>query len=108
MYPTKQLAPPAHKILAARTYQPSTRRAPATFRPIGMKGTSSVDEEGQQPGEDWRDNLMGMQPHERAEAYEEREMFREALKWHREDLVAARARALDLSLIHISEPTRPY
>lgn len=38
---------------------------------------------------------MGMRPHERAEAYEEREMFREALRWHREDLVAARARALD-------------
>lgn len=38
---------------------------------------------------------MGMQPHQRAEAYEERGMFREALRWHREDLVAARARALD-------------
>lgn len=36
-----------------------------------------------------------MRPHERAEAYEERGMFREALRWHREDLVAARARALD-------------
>lgn len=38
---------------------------------------------------------MGMQPHERAEAYEDGGMFREALKWHREDLAAARARALD-------------
>lgn len=38
---------------------------------------------------------MGMMPHERAEVYEERGMFKEALRWHREDLKVARRRAQD-------------
>lgn len=36
-----------------------------------------------------------MAPHERAETYEERGMFKEALRWHRKDLDAARAHAQD-------------
>eukprot|EP00752_Nemacystus_decipiens_P003472 g3207.t1 len=66
----------------------------------GSTGSGDGDGEQhhqQQPTEeeDWRDDLLGMLPHERAEAYEERGLFRGALRWHREDLAAARARALD-------------
>ncbi|CBN78457.1 hypothetical protein Esi_0121_0054 [Ectocarpus siliculosus] len=48
-------------------------------------------EDEEEDEEDWQDALLGMQPHERAEAFEGREMFAEALRWHRQDLEAARA-----------------
>lgn len=38
---------------------------------------------------------MGMPPHERAEFYEEKGMYREALRWHRQDLSASRKRVRD-------------
>lgn len=56
---------------------------------------ASGDEEEEQSEEDWQDDLLGMPPHEKAAAYEERGMLTEALRWHREDLEGARTRALD-------------
>ncbi|CAM9894019.1 unnamed protein product [Ectocarpus fasciculatus] len=55
------------------------------------RGDGGEGEEEDEEEEDWHDALLGMQPHERAEAFEGREMFAEALRWHRQDLEAARA-----------------
>lgn len=52
-------------------------------------------EDGDENAESWKDALMGMQPHERAEVYESKGMYREALRWHRQELAAARERVED-------------
>lgn len=59
-----------------------------------VKGDRRLDD-GAETAVDWKDGLMGMPPHERAELYEEKGMYREALRWHRQDLSAARKRMRD-------------
>ena len=98
---------PQEPLSAAATAASNHPRAPlpATLScPVFFSQGTEDEERRSRPGEeeeeeeeenDWREDLRGMQPHERAEAYEARGMFREAFRWHREDLAAARARALD-------------
>ncbi|CAM9680052.1 unnamed protein product, partial [Scytosiphon promiscuus] len=57
--------------------------------------SASHGEDGEEKSPDWRDGLMGLEPHEKAAAFEAQERFAEALRWHRKDLDDARSRALD-------------
>ncbi|CAM9124412.1 unnamed protein product, partial [Sphacelaria rigidula] len=62
---------------------------------VGDTEQEKNGEDGAESTEGWKDELMGMQPHERAEVYESKGMYREALRWHRQDLAAARERVQD-------------
>lgn len=69
----------------------NTPKCKLFFVSSNQNGGDGEEGEVEDEDEDWHDALLGMQPHERAEAFEGRDMFAEALRWHRQDLEVARA-----------------
>lgn len=82
--------PPEQKKFLSLSAVPPFFSAPSLFSDPREKDHGE-DEGKERYGHD----EVGLEPHEKAAAYEAQERFAQALRWHRKDLEAARARALD-------------